>query len=299
MSMRGKTVAVLGGDRRMTEAVHFFLKEGCQIRLAGIQWEDRFAGVEVCQSGEEALTGAHAAVLPVQGTAEDGTVFTQSGAPVVQITVEGLRRMAAGATLFVGIGNGFLRRICEDASVPMVEYREADEFAIWNSIPSAEGAIAMAMASTPFTLFGSRSLVLGFGRTGRSLALLLRGMCSDVAVAARKDLDHARIWANGYRVVPWHSVDEAVKESDVIFNTVPALVLTRERLVGLPPHAAIIDVASAPGGTDFNAAKELGIMAKLAPGLPGLVAPVTAGRIIAELIVRHLNPFCSREEGDR
>jgi dipicolinate synthase subunit A len=50
----------------------------------------------------------------------------------------------------------------------------------------------------------------------------------------------------------------------------------------------VIDLASAPGGTDFNAARELGLKAELAPGLPGIVAPVTAGRIIAELIVRHL-----------
>lgn len=298
MSVRGRTVAVLGGDRRMAEAVHYFLQAGAQVRLAGVQWDDRFAGVQVCNSGVEALTGAHAAVLPVQGADENGKVFTQPGAPDCLIDGDGLRRMDRGSTVFTGIGNRYLRRICEEAGLPLVEYREKDEFAIWNSIPSAEGAIQMAMEATPFTIFGSRSLVLGFGRTGKALAFLLRGLQSEVTVAARKELDFARIWASGYRYTSWDRLDAAVSEADVIFNTVPSLVLTREVLSGAPSHAVIIDVATAPGGTDFSAAAELGLAAKLAPGLPGIVAPVTSGKIIAELIVRHLARV-QREEGER
>lgn len=296
MSLRGKTVAVLGGDRRMAEAVHFFLQAGVQVRLAGLAWEDRFAGVQVCSTGAEALTGAHAAVLPVQGVSDDGKAYTAQEMPECLVDADGLRRMAPGAVVFSGIGNRYLRTLCEEVGLPLVEYREADEFAIWNSIPSAEGAIQMAMEATPFTLFGSRSLVLGFGRTGKAIALLMKGLFSQVSVAARKELDFARIWAAGYHYVPWPKLSQAVAEADVVFNTVPAPVLTREVLAQAPSHAVIIDVASAPGGTDFKAAEELGLTARLAPGLPGIVAPVTAGKIIAELIVRHLAK-ASGEEG--
>jgi dipicolinate synthase subunit A len=295
MSVRGMTVAVVGGDRRMAEAVQFFLQAGAEVRLAGHRWDDRLAGVQVCGSGAEAMTGAHAAVLPVQGVGPDGQVYTEEGAPPCYIDADGLRRLGRRAVVFVGIGNPVLRKLCEDVALPLVEYREMDEFAIWNSIPSAEGAIQMAMEATPFTLFGSRSLVVGFGRTGKALALLLKGLGSEVSVAARSELDWARIWAAGYRYVPWERLAAAVAESDVIFNTVPAPVLTREVLSGAQSHAVIIDVASAPGGTDFDAARERGITARLAPGLPGIVAPVTAGRIIAELIVRRLS---QRGEGE-
>ncbi|MGE5676031.1 MAG: dipicolinic acid synthetase subunit A [Mycobacterium leprae] len=298
MSVRGKTVAVLGGDRRMAEAVHFFLQAGATIRLSGLPWDDHFAGVQVCGSGAEALTGAHVAVLPVQGIKEDGTVYTQQGITPCVVDADGLRRMAAGATVFTGLGCSYLRQICEQEHIPLEEYREVDEFAIWNSIPSAEGAIQMAMESTPFTIYGSRSLVLGFGRTGRAIALLLRGLFSEVTVAARGDLNHARIWASGYRYADWNQLADAVAEADVIYNTVPLMVLTREVLSRAPSHAVVIDVATAPGGTDFEAAKELVLTAKLAPGLPGIVAPVTAGKIIAELIVRHLTKR-AREEGGR
>ncbi|MBP2017636.1 dipicolinate synthase subunit A [Symbiobacterium terraclitae] len=288
MSVYGKQIAVIGGDRRMAEAVHFLLRAGARVRVAGLEWEDRFAGVEVCTSGAEALTGAQTVILPVQGVSPDGTVYTAEGVPPCVVDQDGLRRVARGAPVFVGLSNPYLNKLCEEAGLPLIEYRESDHFATWNSIPSAEGAIQMAMESTPFTIFGSRSLVIGFGRTGRAIALLLRGLMSEVSVAARSELDQARIWAAGHRPVEWAQLPQAVAEADIIFNTVPAPVLTRAILAGAPGHAVIIDVASAPGGTDFEAARELGLTARLAPGLPGIVAPVTAGRIIAELVVRHL-----------
>lgn len=298
MSVRGETIAVLGGDRRMAEAVRFFQKSGAQIRVAGLAVDPQFADVQECPTAADALSGADFAVLPVQGVGEDGKVFTLKGVPDLYIDSDCLRRMNKKARIFVGIGNEYLRGICEEVGVPLVEYREADEFAIWNSIPSAEGGIQMAMEATPFTLFGSRSLVLGFGRTGKALALLLKGIFSDVTVAVRKELDLAKVWAAGYRQVQWDRLPDAVAEADVIFNTVPAMVLPREVLRRAPSHAVIIDLASVPGGTDFEAAEELGLTAKLAPGLPGIVAPVTAGMIIADMILRHLNRT-QGEEGDR
>ena len=49
---------------------------------------------------------------------------------------------------------------------------------------------------------------------------------------------------------------------------------------------AIIDIASAPGGVDYEAAGALGIAAKLCLGLPGKYAPKTAGEILAEEIMK-------------
>ncbi|HWI51450.1 MAG TPA: dipicolinic acid synthetase subunit A [Symbiobacteriaceae bacterium] len=298
MSVRGKTVAVLGGDRRMAEAVRFFLEAGAYVRICGQPQAEHLPGVTACCSGAEALLDVDAVVLPVQGVGPDGKIFASAGAPDCYITAEALRCMGHGAVVFAGIGNPYLRACCAEADVPLIEYREADEFAIWNAIPSAEGAIQMAMEATPFTIFGSRSLVLGFGRTGKAIALLLKGLFSEVTVAARKELDFARIWAAGYRYVPWDRLAASVAESDIIFNSVPAMVLPRELLQHAPAHCTIIDVASAPGGTDFAAAQEMGLTAKLAPGLPGIVAPVTAGKIIAELIIRHLEHL-EREVGQR
>jgi dipicolinate synthase subunit A len=50
--------------------------------------------------------------------------------------------------------------------------------------------------------------------------------------------------------------------------------------------SVIIDIASIPGGTDFRFAEKRGLKALLAPSLPGIVAPKTAGQIIAKTVCR-------------
>ena len=71
---------------------------------------------------------------------------------------------------------------------------------------------------------------------------------------------------------------------DLVINTAPALLLGREELEDLKPGCLVIDLASAPGGVDFDAAEELGVKAIQALSLPGKVAPVTAALAIKAAI---------------
>ena len=49
-------------------------------------------------------------------------------------------------------------------------------------------------------------------------------------------------------------------------------------------NALLIDLASAPGGVDYDEAEKMGIKTIHALSLPGKVAPVTAGDIIKKTI---------------
>ena len=53
------------------------------------------------------------------------------------------------------------------------------------------------------------------------------------------------------------------------------------RLWKLQSDALIIDLASKPGGVDFDTASRLGRKTVWALSLPGKVAPITAGDMIA------------------
>src|SRR5690606_9899239 len=88
----------------------------------------------------------------------------------------------------------------------------------------------------------------------------------------------------GYNGIHLDQLDEVLAAQQVIFNTIPHLVLTRERLMKVNKDVVIIDLASSPGGTDFEAAREMGIKAYLELSLPGIVAPKTAGKIIYYII---------------
>ena len=75
---------------------------------------------------------------------------------------------------------------------------------------------------------------------------------------------------------------------DVLFNTIPSPILTREVLEKIPSGALIIELASAPGGVDPAAARVCRQKILRAPSLPGRVAPYTAGKILFETIRRIL-----------
>jgi len=74
-----------------------------------------------------------------------------------------------------------------------------------------------------------------------------------------------------------------MSKADLVLNTVPQCVINRRELT-TAKNALIIDLASKPGGVDMEAAKDLGVKVIWALGLPGKVAPVTAGNIIKETI---------------
>lgn len=71
---------------------------------------------------------------------------------------------------------------------------------------------------------------------------------------------------------------------NVVFNTIPEMILDKEMLEFVENDCIIIDLASKPGGVDVDAAKDLGIKVISALGLPGKVAPVTAAMVIRDTI---------------
>ena len=126
--------------------------------------------------------------------------------------------------------------------------------------------------------------MIGYGRIGRVLCRMLRGLGAHVTAAARKYADLAWIEADGCTPVHTGRMEEALKDSQLIVNTAPAMLLNEQLLKGVPKSCLLIDLASKPGGIDFNTANRLGLKAIWALSLPGKVAPLTAGRIIFDTI---------------
>lgn len=158
-----------------------------------------------------------------------------------------------------------------------------------DAVPTAEGAIQIALEELPITLQGARVLVIGYGRLGRTLAPRLAGLGARVSVSARRWADLAWIEAEGYGVEHTGQLKGWLCGYDLVVNTVPARVLDEETLRDLKPGCLVIDLASKPGGVDFEAARRLGVRAIWALSLPGKTAPVTAGRAIRTAIYNILN----------
>lgn len=160
-----------------------------------------------------------------------------------------------------------------------------------NALPTAEGAVQIALEELPVTLHGARALVLGYGRVGKLTAHRLAALGAQVTVAARSY--EALAWAEAYG----HAAQQLSDLSgylcgyDLVVNTVPRRVLTRELLEELKEGCLVIDLASKPGGVDFQSAAELGVRCVWALSLPGKVAPVTVASALRDTIYNMLREY--------
>lgn len=172
--------------------------------------------------------------------------------------------------------NGLLRD--GQALVTGEDFLSREDFLILNALTTAEGALELAMGEMPVTLHGSEVLVTGYGRIGKLLCQKLLALGAFVAGSARKNADFA--WMDALGIEPVHTLklDGTLNRYDAVFNTIPHLTLTSARLRELKPSCVIIDLASAPGGTDFKAAERLGLCCRWALSLPGKCAPESAAR---------------------
>lgn len=168
----------------------------------------------------------------------------------------------------------------------VVDYSENEYFKIRNAMPSAEGAIAIAMSSTDFTVSGAKVTVVGYGNIGKCLVDRLISLGADVTVVARREISRAEAENRGAKTIDFDSFPNT--SCDILFNTVPALVVTDEVIKKLSSHSVIIDVASKPGGVDIESAKRHGIPVTHALGIPGKFAPRTAALILKSTILSML-----------
>ncbi|WP_080846397.1 dipicolinic acid synthetase subunit A [Cytobacillus gottheilii] len=285
--LTGLQIAVIGGDARQLEIIRKLTELDAKLSLIGFEQLDHaFTGAAKEKLDEVDFSNIDHIILPVAGTSLEGKVETIFSNEKVYLNQEILDQTPSHCTVYSGISNDYLTGITEKANRKLVKLFERDDVAIYNSIPTVEGTIMMAIQHTDFTIHGSEITVLGLGRTGMSTARTFQALGAKVKVGARNSAHIARITEMG--MTPFHmdDIDKAVANTDICINTIPHLVLTASVISKLPVHTLIIDLASKPGGTDFRYAEKRGVKALLAPGLPGIVAPKTAGQILANVLTQ-------------
>ncbi|ANE47586.1 dipicolinate synthase subunit A [Paenibacillus swuensis] len=283
--LTGIHVVCVGGDARMLEVIKQLSEMDAIVTLIGFDnLQSQFSGVGRANWTEDALKGAHAVILPVVGTDDAGKISAVFSTEELFWTDEHAKQVPEGAAVYTGMAKPFLKNSCLKHQIRLVEILERDDVAIYNSIPTAEGAVMMAIQHTDIMIHGSNCIVLGLGRTGFTLARTLQGLRAKVKVGVRREADYARATEMGFQPFYTRNLLDHVTDVDLLFNTIPTMIITAQIIAKLPYNAVIIDLASAPGGTDFRFAERRGVKALLAPGLPGIVAPKSAGRILANCL---------------
>ena len=294
MKNRNK-IGILGGDMRQLALAALFAGEGYECALWGVACGAADAVTTQlyetsvrCVDWKDVLSGADAVILPLPLTTDGVRLNCGAGrtceTPQDLRLTEIIQNTDRSTVLFAGRIPAGIGRLASEHRVRMIDYYEAEDFQIKNAVPTAEGAIALAIDEMNITLAGAEAAVAGYGRIGRTLAQRLVALGAHVTCVARSRRDLAFSECDGCRALPLSDFTGASSDFDVIFNTVPHIIFDGNVLSRLRRDTLIIDLASMRGGVDLAEAERLGIRVLKALSLPGRTAPATAGHIIYDTV---------------
>lgn len=153
-----------------------------------------------------------------------------------------------------------------------IDLLRQEEYLAENAALTADCALRLLGQHLPTAFRDCPVLIIGWGRIGKCLAAMLKGLDMAVSVAARKPSDLGMLTALGYTGVEIGRIDP--EKYRAILNTAPAPVLD------FGGNAVKIDLASRPGiaGEDVLWAR----------GLPGKMLPEASGALIARGVLREI-----------
>lgn len=277
------TFALAGGDVRQVCLGELLAADGANVRTIGLERHN--TQLTACSDLRALFSEADVILLPMPVMGARGRLNAPlANAPYRLVDV--LDAIPAGKPVFGGSVPKMVHDMAVRRGIQIADYLQREELALLNAIPTAEGAIQIAMEELPVTLHALPVLIIGAGRIGSALAPRMRGLGAHVTVSARKYDDFARIRSAGYAYLDTRKLAGHMQSFALVINTVPSPILTRAVLADCPPETLIIDLASGKGGIADDAGDLCRVIHALS--LPGRVAPRSAAAAIHDTVCHML-----------
>lgn len=279
-----KKIAIIGGDLRIGLLAELLAKENWQVQTYGLENYEAKEQIEKIADLSE-LCKQTKLVFSAVPLSKDGrkinAPFAQKDIPLKKV----LEEMREGTFLAGGIKAEWKKGY--ETKIQFVDLLEDERLTIQNAISTAEGAIQKMLEKTVSTIYGSKILILGFGRIGKLLASRLEKFGAEIWCEARKQEDLTWIEAYGYHSVALSKLNQIDLSSfSIVANTIPHIVFKCEEIAKLNPDCYVIDLASSPGGVDQEEIGKRGITFDWALALPGKVAPKTSAEFLKQAFER-------------
>ena len=200
--------------------------------------------------------------------------------------------------VFGGVISREWKVFLEEYKIPYWDFMKLPEVVEGNGWITAEATIAEVLLQSETSIYGQNMLVTGYGCCGEKIAKLFARLGANVTVAARRESVREAIIKAGFQTVAFEDMEKTLVDVSTVVNTVPAMVLTEDCIRRMPRGSLIIDIASKPGGTDFEAAMRYGVKAKLALGLPGIYTTSSSALLLKNAISKYA-PLKENVRGDK
>lgn len=269
-----KTIGVIGGDLRQLSLAKEFENDGYNVYTYGL------SGLGATNNNQAFNADIIILPLPVANNDKLNMPFSDEELSVT----DAISSIVGNPVIFGGKFPQWIAPLLKSKGITYYDYLNRPEFPVYNAVPTAEGAIEIAISETPHTISGSKVLVTGYGNISKILSEMLKSMGADTELAIRNKQQAAEAECHGFKVYHPDNIINHADKYDLIFNTAPAMLFSSQVLECISDDALIIDLASKPGGVDFEAASLMSKRVIWALSLPGKYSPVTAGIIIKKTI---------------
>ena len=165
------------------------------------------------------------------------------------------------------------------------DFLEDPVFAAANALPTAESALGLVLLEREGILWKSSCALFGYGNIAKELTSRLLALGCTVTVFARREDARREAEKAGAIALPLESALELSSHFDLLFNTIPAPVISPALAAGFRAEALYMELASKPYGLSAEAKSALRCSYRLASGLPGKYCPKKAGEILADRIL--------------
>ncbi len=278
---------IFGNDKSQFTIAENLAAKGHTVRLCCVDTiTDNMSRFKVFLDWKQALVGCDVIILPLP-VSRDGLTLSYTGETVYLKDILTLASKSGCKFILGGLFPSSVSEILWD-NASLIDYYKSENLQLKNALPSAEGALMIAMEHTDRVIEGMQVLIGGLGRIGKRLSDIMKKLGADITVAARRDESLREAQMNGYKTIRIEKdelfQDISKERFDVIFNTVPHLIFSKKVIDKIEGNPIYIEIASAPYGVDLCAAREKGIEVIFAPSIPGKYAPDTAGKYIFETI---------------
>jgi dipicolinate synthase subunit A len=289
-----KKISVIGGDMRQIYLSNIMSQKN-EIYIYGNEHDHLSSSVHIASSLEEAVKDACFIICPIPFSKDNKHIYAINTKE--NILYKNLFNLiTTKQSILSGPYKSEVLRLAKENNIHLIDIVASDEFAILNSIPTAEGVISMMIENVGITLANHKCLVLGYGRCGMAITDLVKKLNMDVSVASVydeelmmatiKNCKTIKIQDNKLVKINYLTPNNiqnyntiTLEEFNYVINTIPVALIDIELTKKLDDYI-FIDIANV-----YKDNKNKFINAR---GVPGKYSPKTAAKIISGVIEKEL-----------
>ncbi len=262
------TIYICGGDARQTYAAQELTRLGYSVCNFPFTASD---------PPVSDLGGADILLLPIPAT-RDG-IHLNCPSPTSP-TLLSLAETAPAQIMGGGFSAAFVAEMRRSGRT-VTDLLACPPFTEQNAALTAEAAVGVGMQAAGRSLKNLTVAVIGYGRIASRLTRYLLALGARVQVYARRETARLEATLDGAVAHDTSALPRGLGDIRLIFNTVPAPLLTREVTSHLV-DCAVVELAS--GRENIALAAREDVTLHFANSLPGKIFPVSAGHIIAHTV---------------